>query len=69
MTCTDNICPVNKECFIPSCYGSSCRSVQPICLTVLNAVEFFMAVDPGNGGEEVLEVEYNFVNPSELRLL
>ena len=69
MSCSDGDCPPNKECFVPSCYGSSCRSVQPICLTVLNASDFTLEVDGSTPDEKVLKVEYNIVNPEELRLL
>ncbi len=70
MSCSDNECPENKECFVPSCYGASCRSVQPICLTVLNAIEFSVdVVEENDGGLEILEVEYNFVSPADLRLV
>jgi hypothetical protein len=69
MSCSDGDCPPNKECFVPSCYGSSCRSVQPVCLTVLNASDFTWDADGTDSDDKILKVEFNIVNPEELRLL
>lgn len=68
MSCSDSECPPDKECFVPSCYGSSCRSVQPICLEVLDAPDFTLGIEGSNSPDNGLNVEYNFVNPEELRL-
>ena len=69
MSCSDGDCPPNKACFVPSCYGSSCRSVQPICLTVLNASDFALNVEESNPDDKVLKVEYNIVNPENTKVL
>lgn len=68
MSCSDSECPPDKECFVPSCYGSSCRSVQPICLEVVDGTDVVLGIDGDNSAEDVVKVEYNFVNPDELRL-
>ena len=36
---------------------------------VINAFEFSDVVNENDGGLEILEVEYNFVSPAELRLV
>ena len=68
MSCSDYECPLNKECFVPSCHGAACRSGQPVCLKVIEAVDYSFIIDE-NDNDNILEVDYHFLNPSELRLL
>ena len=71
--CSDNECPPDKECFVPSCLGTSCRSVQPICLTVVNVTENVWKLDvdediDGGGSGDGRTEEFTVVDQEELRL-